>query len=133
MGLSIFKIFQSNDGRFVSERAYRKNLRKQFGMNTSTLSVLRKHGVTEDAQCKIEFFFYADDESKGNELCKKLLAMGYSSSCKPSAHNKRIFLINGWTNKLTMTGHNITDWTKEMCKLGYEHDCDFDGWGTNDF
>lgn len=25
----------------------------------------------------------------------------------------------------------VVEWTKEMCRLGYSHDAEFDGWGTN--
>jgi hypothetical protein len=25
----------------------------------------------------------------------------------------------------------VLDWTSRMCDVGREHDCEFDGWGTN--
>ena len=25
---------------------------------------------------------------------------------------------------------NLLEWTEMMCRVGFEHDCEFDGWGT---
>jgi hypothetical protein len=30
-----------------------------------------------------------------------------------------------------MTDDAVVTWTQSMCRLGNEHDCDFDGWGTH--
>jgi len=102
-------------------------------MNKSIVSQLRKQNVTEEKQCKLEYFFYSDKETKGKELCKALISLGYTSDCRASAGDKRLFVINGWTNKITMSTSNISDWSEQMCQIGYKYDCDFDGWGTDDF
>src|SRR3954464_15044466 len=97
--LGILNIFQTKDKRFVTEEALRSNLKKQSEMNKSTLLQLRKHNVTEEKQCKIEYFFYSNKEAKGKELCKALISLGYTCSCGASAGDKRLFVINGWTKK----------------------------------
>jgi hypothetical protein len=25
---------------------------------------------------------------------------------------------------------SVLNWTETMCRVGFEHDCEFDGWGT---
>jgi hypothetical protein len=32
---------------------------------------------------------------------------------------------------MPMETTNVINWTKQMCKIGYQFDCEFDGWGTN--
>ena len=33
-------------------------------------------------------------------------------------------------NKVKMDLQTVTNWTTQMCKLGFDNDCGFDGWGT---
>ena len=33
--------------------------------------------------------------------------------------------------KLVADTEAVVAWTEQMCRLGREHDCEFDGWGTN--
>lgn len=131
--LGILNIFQTKEKRFVTEGAFRSNLKNQSEMNRQLLLQLRKQNVTEEKQCRIEYFFYADKEANGKELCRALISIGYTSSCKVSSGDKRLFVINGWTNKITMSDSNLSGWSERMCTIGYKYDCDFDGWGTDDF
>ncbi len=116
---------------FQSEDAFRKNRAKQIAMAPETVAVLRTHGVTNDTNLKLEFFFYTDTNEKAAGLAKKLAALGYETHQKPSAHDPKQFLITGWTTKLKMSEESVVKWTAQMCDLGRENDCDFDGWGTN--
>ena len=45
--------------------------------------------------------------------------------------SQRIRSITGWTTPLEMSANLVLDWVDQMCNLGFEHDCEFDGWGTN--
>jgi len=29
-----------------------------------------------------------------------------------------------------MDDQTVLDWTGQMCDLSFQHDCEFDGWGT---
>lgn len=40
------------------------------------------------------------------------------------------FLYTGWTPRLTMSADVVQAWVRQMCDLGFKHDCQFDGWGT---
>jgi regulator of RNase E activity RraB len=135
----LFSLFgcskKDNDGggptRYVAEQAYKDNLAKQASMTPQTMDQLREHGVTQTATLRIEFFFYTDTERKAGSLAEALRAMGYQAEAGPSAGDDKLFLVNGWTTPLKMDDAAVLDWTRQMCKLGYEHDCEFDGWGTN--
>ena len=117
--------------RYVSEPAFRENLAKQTMMSPQTVAQLRKHGVTRDANLKLEFFFYTDNDAKGKSLDKSLQDLQYTVECGPAAGDTRLVLVTGWTTPLKMSEEAVVAWTEKMCRLGYEHDCEFDGWGTN--
>ena len=100
-------------------------------MTPQTLQQLRKHGVTDDSRLALEFFFYTDTETKAAALAKALSTKGYSVKHRPSASDDKTRVITGWTTKMHMDEQTVVIWTRRMCKLGFDHDCDFDGWGTN--
>ena len=119
-------------GRFVSEVAFRQNLAKQTNMSPQTLAQLRGYGVTEDAKLKLEFFFYTDTKEKASTLTKELRErLEYKVESRPSASDASLLTVTGWTTRLKLSEPAVVAWTEKMSRLGYENDCDFDGWGTN--
>jgi len=128
---SILSVFGKTPDRYVTESAFSTNRTKQTVMAPQTMGQLRKYGVTDETQLKLEFFFYTNSESKASELAKALKEKGYSVQTKPAPQDKKFQLITGWTEKVKMTDAVVIAWTREMCELGYANDCDFDGWGTN--
>lgn len=118
--------------RYVDERNYEANLERQEQMNSSTLSELGKYGITDEKHLSLEFFFYSDKPENAKALAENLKGLNYRiETAGPSAANKRIWCVSGWTTKIRMNLPSVTGWAKQMCALGYELDCDFDGWGTN--
>lgn len=129
---SLFGCSKPADGpRFVTEEAFRQNLAKQTKMSPMTVAQLRKHGVTDSTMLKLEFFFYTNAEAKAQGLAKALQTLGYDAKAGPSASDRRVMLVTGWTTAMKMDEGVVVAWTEKMCRLGFEHDCDFDGWGTN--
>ena len=58
MGLfSFLKANQNDNGKFVTEQAFKANREKQLGMTPQTLDQLRKLGITDDKELKLEYFF----------------------------------------------------------------------------
>ena len=117
--------------RFVSNDGLQNNLTRQLKMSPQTLAQLHKHGVTEQMTLKLEFFFYTDTEAKGQSLAGTLKRLEYTVECAPMASDARLFLLTGWTTPIKMNETSVLGWTTRMCYVGHEHDCDFDGWGTN--
>lgn len=126
----MFNIFKGNS-KFVSEKEYKKNLATQLNLSPQTVAQLREHGVTDNTKLKLEYFFYTDLPEKASTLAKSLENLGYSVEYGESVNDKKIQIITGWTVPITMETGIVLEWTEHMCKLGYEYDCDFDGWGTN--
>jgi regulator of RNase E activity RraB len=100
-------------------------------MTPATVSELRQHGVTDQRQLKLEYFFYTNTREKAAALAQKLGELGYTSSHDRAAGNKKQFVVTGWTSPMQMDERIVLAWTGRMCELGQEHDCEFDGWGTN--
>ena len=129
---SLFGCSKGKDApRYVTEQAYRDNVAKQIKMSPLTMAQLRKHGVTESKSLKLEFFFYTDAPAKAQGLVRALQGLQYEVQSGPSASNRRILVVTGWTSPMKMDDETVVAWTEKMCRLGYDHDAEFDGWGTN--
>jgi hypothetical protein len=61
---SILSLFGKTPGRYVSESAFSQNRTKQTVMAPQTMAQLRKYGVTDETELKLEFFFYTNTEAK---------------------------------------------------------------------
>ncbi len=115
----------------MDELSHKQNLASQTQMTPQTMSQLREHGVTDSSELRLEFFFYTDEQSKADDLLTAVKSLEYSAEAGLSAGDDGLYLVTGWTTKIKMSTEEVLNWTKSMCKLGYEHDCEFDGWGTN--
>jgi len=129
--MGFFDRLGKNGRRFVAENEYEDNLAEQTAMTPRTLEILRGHGVNEQTELRLEFFFYTDAIDKALGLAEKLAQRGYSVDYGPSAGDRKVFAVTGWTDRMPMDESTVLTWTRLMCRLGYEHDCDFDGWGTD--
>lgn len=95
------------------------------------LMQLRQHSISEAAQLSLEYFFYTNTDEKAKALAEELISLGYSAEYGPSAKDKSVFVITGWTTKIQLSQQVVEEWQNQMCDLGYKHDCEFDGWGTD--
>jgi len=117
--------------RFISENQHKENVASQLSMSPQTVEQLRGYGVTDEKSLKLEYFFYTNSSDKAEALSNELLSMGYSSEFGESVQDKKIQIVTGWSIPIQMATDSVLDWTATMCNLGYKHDCEFDGWGTN--
>jgi len=127
---NLFSLGQNPNKKFVTEDSYKKNKNNQVDMAPQTLEQLRELGVTETKELKLEYFFYTNSIDKAKNLADEIRKLNYSVKYGKSAGDKKLFVITGWTIKMTMADTTVFDWTKQMCDLGYKFDCEFDGWGT---
>lgn len=130
--MRILKIF-SRYKKYVAEEAFETNLANQPRNSRAVLAQLRQLNVTDQSTCELEFFFYTDKEEKAADLNAALMAMGYSSAYELSTYKRKQFIITGSTGKIEMSAESVSSWAEAMCRVGYKHDCEFDGWGTGDF
>lgn len=130
--MGLFNFLKASNNRYISENEYIDNVTKQKQMNTKTLLQLSKYGINDSSELELEFFFYTNEQTKANNLAIELKKLNYKIYfIYPSEAEKKLWVISGWTNKIKMDLQNVINWTTQMCKLGFDNDCDFDGWGTN--
>lgn len=122
---------QASADQFHSEAQFKENLVRQTTMTPQTLAQLYEYGVSEDSELKLEYFFYTNSEDKAASLHKALVELGYSGEYGQSASDDSIYIVTGWTAPINMSKDSAVSWTESMCKIGFEHDAEFDGWGTN--
>lgn len=114
--------------QFVAEKTYKSNLAKQQKSSIQTLAQLRNDNITESDELKLEYLFHTNKSKKAKELTDQLQIFGYEAAFKKSTDSPDLYLITGWTMKMKMKEKLILEWTKVMCDLGYEFDCQFKSW-----
>ena len=122
---------KSKPARFVEPSAFDRNLAIQMTMAQQTVVQLHEAGMKPGARLRLEYFFYAASRANGEGLARALVDKGYSSECRPAADGSSLFCITGWSVPFAIDQGTAVAWTNDMCGLGYDHDCEFDGWGTN--
>ncbi|WP_343637353.1 ribonuclease E inhibitor RraB [Fluviicola sp.] len=128
--MGLFNFLKPKSRPFLNEANFRNSRDTQKHMTPKTLEQLRKIGVNEVSELKLEYFFYTNTADKAELLAAEIAKLGYDVQFGVSASDKKLFIITGWTNKMKMSDEVVTNWTVQMCDLGYQFDCEFDGWGT---
>ena len=123
-----FNSFRQHLYRFFSRDEYEESSGMQKFLNEKVLGLFHDYGGTKEFQ-GIEFFFYTDTPDKANNLAIELSAMGYEVYGADKGPDDKYSII-GCTMPIGMDEESVTNWSKQMCKLGYDNDCQFDGWGT---
>jgi phage tail tube protein FII len=131
--MGFFDLFSGSggDGKFCNQVNFEKNLSKQLLMSPQTVKQLQNYGVTDATILKLEFFFYTNTKEKADSLETALRNRNYEVRSGLAAKDKKVFIVTGWTTKLPMDTDSVVQWTEDMCRTGFEYDCNFDGWGTN--
>ena len=129
--MGLFGIFLGQPKQFITPEAFQENFARQSTMTPQTVAQLRTLNVAPETELKLEMFFYTNTPDKAVALATVLSDRQYQVEHGPSASDRNLQVITGWTDKMPMHETNVLAWTKEMCQIGFEHDCEFDGWGTN--
>ena len=111
--------------------AHAKNLGKQTSGAAEILGQMRKGGVTADRELALDIYFYTDTGENASNLAAALNDKQYAVKHGPSVSDPKVFSVTGETTKMKMDETVVVDWAREMCELGFRHDCEFDGWGVN--
>ena|SRR5688572_11428715 len=131
MFFNLFKTKSKNPDRYLSEQEAKDDLVPgQIASNYPLLEALRQHGVSESDQLKLEFAFFTNDGDKAEGLKKVLSERAGYSVDELTRIKKKLWRLTGWSNKIKMDIDSINHWTFDMCKIGFDNDCKFDGWGT---
>ncbi len=74
-----------------------------------TMTQLRKYGVTDQTQLKLEYFFYTNAKEKAAALAQKLAELGYAGRYDQSVSDKKQLLVTGWTQGMKMDDQTVTN------------------------
>jgi hypothetical protein len=130
MGINDFLQSAGASKQFVSEEKLEESVERQTKLVPVTLETLRHLEDRPSESLRMEFFFYTNTAGKAKEFSDFLKKRAYSVEYAKAAGITNLFLITGWSDKISVNEESIIAWTKEMCELGYQYDCEFDGWGT---
>jgi len=121
----------SSGKRHINESTFKTTVQHQKEINGNTLAQLNKFGVGDDSRLGLEFFFYTNNQDKARNLALELKKLNYNIvTVDKSAGNPKLWVVTGWTTPIQMDVNSVTMWSKYMCRIGFQNDCDFDGWGT---
>ena len=129
--MGILSFHKPKDKRYVTEEVFKNNSTKQVEAVSIVLGVLRKHSLSDTNLRSLEFFFYTNTIEKAKLLAEELQNKEYSVAYRKLGYNKMQFVVTGWTRKISIKDSDLAAWVKEMCELGCQYDCEFDGWGTD--
>lgn len=72
-------------------------------MTPATIAQLKKYDVTDATELKLEYFFYTNTIEKAKTLAGELDKLKDEFKFGPSASNKKLFIITGWTSVMKMS------------------------------
>ena len=94
-------------------------------MNRTTWGKLKEHGVMEESELRLDFFYVAESLSNAERLAAFLRAeTDYEVTARANA-------VTGTTQATTLSLAISDEWVKWMTLAGWENGrCEFDGWGA---
>lgn len=100
-------------------------LARQLELNEATWARLREHGVDEETELRLDFFYVAPNEDAANELAGYLRReTDYEVSVEDAT-------VTGTTQPTTVSASVLDEWATWMVTAGYQYGrCEFDGWGA---
>lgn len=111
---------------------YRELLAHQLAMNEETWAALTRHGLTPETEVRLDFAYRAPSERAAEGLRGLLVDQtDYDVALRGdgSMHRRR-WSVAGTTQATTISPAILDEWVDWMVTAGLEHDCEFDGWGT---
>ncbi len=104
---------EENPGKYISEQQHKDNLSNQLLTSPEIVEQLRGYGITEDRECRLEYFFYTNTVEKAGALKSELTGLGYETEFKESADNKKIRIVAGATVPVMMATEKVLEWTEK--------------------
>jgi len=101
-------------------------------MNRETWAALQKHGVTEDSQLRLDFFYNAPNRRAAEALVALLQEQTdydvHAVSTGSLIHRR--WRVEGATQSTSVSAEILDQWVTWMVAAGREQACEFDGWGA---
>jgi len=117
-------------GKFRSESEQKKILDRELARTATNVRRMRMIGVEAKDELSLDFFFYTDTQAKATGLVEALKGLELSARARPGTEKNGPFVVHGTTREMPMEESVLSKWVETMCKLGSDHDAEFDAWGT---
>lgn len=118
----------------TDERAQREVLARQLAMNKDSWQALRDHGVDEWSELRLDFFYDAPGEPQAESLAAFIREeTDYEVDAggqEAGLLKKKSWTVSGTTQPTTVSLEILDQWVDWMVAAGFEHGCEFDGWGA---
>jgi regulator of RNase E activity RraB len=115
----------------LTEESYRLNLARQLAMNEKTWARLLELGITGETEVQLDFLYYASNEAAAALQAFLKDETDYEVDVHPETGSSGQWIISGRTQKTTISKEILDQWVEWMVAAGFEHQCEFDGWGTS--
>ena len=109
--------------------SYEENYAQQLEMLHVTWEAFKEHGVTEDTELVLEFNYIAPSKEQAKSLCDSI--EDFETSVSSEGVLKKKWSVEGKTFPLTTTKEELIQWLDFMVSTGWEHNCEFDGFGAS--
>ena len=109
--------------------AYADNIEHQLRMLDVTWEAFKENGVTEETELVLEFVYKAPNKCSANSL--NFALENYASSVRSEGVLKKKWFVDGQSHPTTVSKEKMAQWLEYMVALGWEHGCEFDGFGAS--
>ena len=109
--------------------AYEDNIEHQLRMLDVTWEAFEENGVKEDTELVLDFVYLAPNKESANSLNSAL--ENYDSSVRSEGMLKKKWFVDGNSHPTTVSKNTLAQWLDFMIALGWEHNCEFDGFGAS--
>ena len=101
-------------------------------MNGETWETLRASGIPDGGVIRIDFAFSAPTEEDAGDLAEFLVTSAhYEATAMPPEGEMDQWTVEGTTGDATVTAAGVTEWTRRMIAVGWQHDeSTLDGWSA---
>lgn len=116
--------------RFIKETDYNTYLENKMQTFRKSLLEIKKMDEPELQNRKLVFNFNTNNMEKVM-LLENEIRKNYYPSVRHGGDvpHPVLFLITGETNRMTISDTLVEAWVKQMCKVGFQFDCEFMSWG----
>ncbi len=119
-------MIKGTSNTFFTKDIYETAIR--LDVNNDVLERIYNSKITPESSLPIEFFYVSDKQEKLQNLGLYLLAtFPEYTGFKVKPYNENFELL-GLTAPVKMDIANINSWNQMMWDVGYEYDCQLDGW-----
>jgi hypothetical protein len=111
------------------DRRYAEIVAFQLEANPETWAELRRHGVDEETELRLDFLFWAPSREAAEKLRAHLIEeTDYDIATRASDDE---WVVEGTTQPTTVSLEILDAWVRKLTAIGLLHgDCTFDGWGA---